>query len=222
MKRPSRPQTADVGVCVHGQSIQEATASEPLSLQEERENQASWRAARDKLTFIVCAPLDDGAGEMSSARARGGDADERMRGDVNFFLYPAEQEDRGDGPRGEATGRWLVGEIDVMIAEREHRGRGLGREAVWAMLAYLCRHKDEMLAEYQQQHDDGARLKGVMAKIKQGNAGSRALFDGLGFRQQGGVNYFGEVTLVMAWAAVESMVRRRQGEEEWLRETLYD
>lgn len=125
-----------------------------------------------------------------------------MRGDVNLFLYPAEDEDSGrDGSR-------LVGEVDVMIAERQHRGRGLGREAVQALLAYLCRHKDEMMAEQQQQ---GVELEGVMAKIKQGNASSRALFEGLGFRQQGGVNYFGEVTVFMAWVEVAREA------EKWLR-----
>jgi hypothetical protein len=36
--------------------MQEATASERLTLEEEYENQESWRASHDKLTFIICEP----------------------------------------------------------------------------------------------------------------------------------------------------------------------
>ncbi|KAG5928035.1 hypothetical protein E4U42_001381 [Claviceps africana] len=177
-------------------AIQEATASEPLTLQEEYENQRSWRASHDKLTFIVCeAP----AGAASSAVVRAGvaDAEERMRGDVNLFIYEDELADAVDA-RG-----MLRGEMDVMIADRGHWRKGFGRAAVEGLLVYARRNLDRILEEY---GGDRASMAGLMAKIKEGNGGSRALFEGLGFRQRGGVNYFGEVVMVIAWRDVEELV----------------
>lgn len=207
--------------------MREATASEPLSLQDEYENQASWRAARDKLTFIVCAPLEAGPGETASGettasvRVRGGDAEDRTRGDVNLFLHAAADGDDDEGPTAE---RRLEGEVDVMIAAWEHRGRGLGGEAVRGLLAYLWRHRDEVLAEQQQPRAAGgadarpARLVGVMAKVQRGNAASRALFGALGFRRRGAVDYFGELTLAMPWDEVGRRVAAAAADgQPWLR-----
>ncbi|KAG5951186.1 hypothetical protein E4U53_003597 [Claviceps sorghi] len=184
-------------------AIQEATASEPLTLQEEYENQRSWRASHDKLTFIVCeAPA--GSAESVLVRAGVADAEERMRGDVNLFLY---EDELGDPV--EATGG-LRGEVDVMIAEKGHWRKGLGRAAVEGLLMYVRRNLDGILREY---GGPRARMVGLMAKIKEGNRGSRALFEGLGFRQSGGVNYFGEVVMVIAWRDVEELVDGLTGTE---------
>ncbi|KAK7408581.1 methionyl-tRNA synthetase [Neonectria punicea] len=165
------------------QDIQEATASEPMTLHEEYENQQSWRTSSDKLTFIICAPANE-----SIARAKVADADDKMRGDINFFLYPYEDDDA-------AEDGWCTGEVDVMIASTAHRGLGVGQAAVCALLVYLRAHVDGVMAEYAA----GSKLKSLMVKIKEGNAGSRALFQKLGFVQRGEVNYFGEVVLVIPW-----------------------
>ncbi|KAI9149524.1 putative methionine--tRNA ligase [Paramyrothecium foliicola] len=173
--------------------IQQATASEPLTLDEEYENQQSWRAAHDKLTFIVCAP--DVELQSHGATAGKEDADAKMKGDVNFFLHAYQDED-GDEHDG-----WLTGEVDVMIADKAHRGQGLGRASVCALLVYLHQHLGQIL----QEHDSGAgtaassELKGLMVKIQESNVASRALFQKLGFKQQGDVNYFGEVMLALKW-----------------------
>ncbi|KJZ74990.1 hypothetical protein HIM_05476 [Hirsutella minnesotensis 3608] len=196
--------------------IQEATASEPLSLEEEYENQVSWRVARDKLTFIVCEPVRAlGDGESRSVKARGADSDEHMRGDVNFFLYPDE-----DAPE-EEEGQWLVGEVDVMIAAKEHRGQGLGEGAVRALLTYIFRNRsailDEFIGDEPGSRGTSVKLRGLMAKIKESNAGSRALFGKLGFRQKGEVNYFGEVTMVMEWQDAEALAETWMGKDRYLR-----
>ncbi|PTB69473.1 hypothetical protein BBK36DRAFT_1156046 [Trichoderma citrinoviride] len=199
-------------------AIQEATASEPMTLEEEFENQLSWRTSHDKLTFIVCEPLSNGE---SVVTAQGDDAPEKMRGDINFFLYLDDNDDEegeeeevaAAGARGESSNTIrLRGEVDVMIARTQHRGKGLGEAAVRSMLGYIRRHLSDVLDEYAKGEGllllDGGKaaaaaakvqLVGLMAKIKEDNAGSRALFGKLGFRQEGEANYFGEVKMVMGW-----------------------
>ncbi|KPM38804.1 putative methionine--tRNA ligase, mitochondrial [Neonectria ditissima] len=186
--------------------IQEATASEPMTLDEEFENQQSWRTSSDKLTFIICAPASDEA----VVKAGVADADGRMRGDINFFLYPHDDDDDDDDG-------WCTGEVDVMIASTTDRGRGVGQAAVCALLVYLRAHVDEVMGEYAA----GSKLKSLMVKIKEGNAGSRALFQKLGFVQKGEVNYFGEVVLVILWEDVVA-TEWWEGAEQDYREVRYE
>ncbi|KAK4250678.1 GNAT domain-containing protein, partial [Corynascus novoguineensis] len=188
-------------------AIQEATASEPLTLEEEYENQESWRASHDKLTFIVCQPLttDETSDHCERKSIQAGEADvsEKMVGDINLFLYPYEDEDEGDEDRGEAlpsaTPEFCVGEVDIMIADGQHRGKGLGRAVVQAFLQYVHRNLDGVVREYAEDKDMTVppRLKLLMAKINQSNEKSIILFKRLGFEQEGGVDYFGEVKLVL-------------------------
>ncbi|AEO63355.1 uncharacterized protein THITE_2062722, partial [Thermothielavioides terrestris NRRL 8126] len=190
-------------------AIQEATASERLTLDEEYENQASWRASHDKLTFIICQPLAEEGGGADGGRSRiiragEPDAPERMVGDVNLFLYPYEEDDAegGDEEKQTPTATHIqscVGEVDIMIADQQHRGRGLGRSVVQAFLQYISRHAAGIMQEYAKDKDmpTPPKLKLLMAKINQGNAKSIALFKSLGFEQEGEVNYFGEVKLVL-------------------------
>ncbi|KAI0015331.1 acetyltransferase domain-containing protein [Xylariomycetidae sp. FL0641] len=185
--------------------IQEATASEPLTLPEEYANQAEWRAAPDKLTFIVCLPLPS-TSSPATVTAGEADAPDRMVGDVNLFLAArGEDEDglvaAGSSSTGEAT--FCNAEVDIMIAWPAHRGRGLGRAAVAALLRYVRARAPALLAEYQapggkkKKSGTTPRLGDLVVKIGEHNAGSLALFRGLGFAQRGGVNYFGEVLLVL-------------------------
>ncbi|KAG6071176.1 hypothetical protein E4U33_003857 [Claviceps sp. LM78 group G4] len=178
-------------------AIQEATASEPLTLQEEYENQRSWRVSCDKLTFIVCEAPAPGASAIIHAGIA--DAEEHMRGDINMFIYRDEL-----GTPGDETAGQLRGEIDVMVAEKGHWRKGYGRAAVESLLIYVRRNLEGILKEYG--GGEEARMAGLMVKIKEDNVGSRALFGGLGFRQTGEVNYFGEVMMVITWRDVEDLV----------------
>ncbi|KAI1174010.1 acetyltransferase domain-containing protein [Nemania sp. FL0916] len=154
--------------------LREATASDPLTLEEEYENQQSWRTAHDKLTFIVCQRANNGAtrdinaSETTSSAppvvyAGEDDAPCRMVGDVNLFLTPCDTEeeeedgdnhDRDDKDGNEnkdtnsAEARNLQGEIDIMIASSGHRRSGLGTAAVCAILLYLTTHHDAVIREY--------------------------------------------------------------------------
>lgn len=201
-----------------------------MTLEEEYENQESWRASHDKLTFILCQaqPAPRGGSwshldeqqqqqtlkeeEVEEPVIDAGDVDtpDRMIGDINFFLYPFDDDD--DDDEGEGAGRGVVvGEIDIMIASPRDRGQGLGRAAVAAFLHYIWANRGAILDEYyhhgpsgrqQKQEEEDApppppRLRLLMAKIKASNAPSIALFKGIGFEQEGEVNYFGEVKLVL-------------------------
>ena len=101
-------------------ALLEATASEPLSLDDEYAMQITWANDDDKCTFIVLArehhldlPCD---GSLPSDPTVG------MVGDVNLFFNDA------DDPH--------VAEIEIMIAEPSARGKGMGLEAVRIMMQY--------------------------------------------------------------------------------------
>lgn len=150
----------------------ELTGSEPLSLAEEIAMQKSWRDDNDKCTFIVlakerCTFLPDGHQEDPAFVDRNLSA---MVGDVNlFFSDEDEDEDEEDGiessNQGQETklgGSHKQAEIDIMIAESDHRGQGLGREATCLMLLYGA---------------SNVGFRRAFCKINQDNHASRNLFE---------------------------------------------
>ncbi|KAI0810596.1 acetyltransferase domain-containing protein [Xylaria sp. FL0064] len=205
------------------EDLREATASDLLTLEEEYENQQSWRTAHDKLTFIVCQPATltststATSDEDAAIFAGEDDAEARMVGDVNLFLTPDDDsEDEAenhyhagnekDGEDCEKKERSDVkGEIDIMIASPEHRRKGCGEAAVRAFLRFLARHHGAILEEYGIASSTASggtvrnvRLKRLVAKINTDNAGSIGLFEKVGFRRHGEPNYFNEVTVVLS------------------------
>ncbi|KAK0665584.1 putative acetyltransferase [Cercophora samala] len=193
--------------------IQSATASEPLTLEEEYENQLSWRTSTDKLTFIICSPLPSSpspTADIAAVVPDDADTPGKMLGDVNLFLYPYEEEEDeeefSDGP----VPRGVVGEVDIMIADKQNRGRGLGEEVVRAFVGWVWGCRGEVVGEYLsdklvdgKEGGEGGRvvvpeLRMLMVKIGEGNEASLRLFrDKLGWEQEGGRNYFGEVKFVL-------------------------
>ncbi|XP_063447457.1 N-acetyltransferase 9-like protein [Mytilus trossulus] len=98
---------------MQSEELQELTASEPLSLEEEYDMQRSWREDEKKCTFIVLQTVgvDEEQDEIG-----------QMIGDVNIFFN--EEEDLH------------CGEIEIMIAEPKARGKGCGKEALFSMMRY--------------------------------------------------------------------------------------
>ncbi|KAL0895484.1 hypothetical protein ABMA27_011597 [Loxostege sticticalis] len=96
--------------------LQELTASEPLTLEQEFDMQKSWREDEDKCTFIILhrEKFEETNEEIAS-----------MIGDTNIFIADKEAE---------------RGEIEIMIAETWARGQKLGWQAVILMLMYGIQH----------------------------------------------------------------------------------
>ncbi|XP_037547097.1 N-acetyltransferase 9 [Nematolebias whitei] len=94
--------------------LQQLTASEPLSLEQEYDMQRSWRDDNDKCTFII---LDKQRWADPSV-----EEEQCMLGDVNIFLT-----DPTD---------LSVAELEIMIAEPSYRGRGVGKEVTSMMMSY--------------------------------------------------------------------------------------
>ncbi|XP_042371295.1 N-acetyltransferase 9-like, partial [Plectropomus leopardus] len=94
--------------------LQQLTASEPLTLDQEYDMQKSWREDDDKCTFII---LDKQRWADSSV-----EEEQCMVGDVNMFLTdPADPS---------------LAELEVMIAEPSYRGKGIGKEVTRMMMSY--------------------------------------------------------------------------------------
>ncbi|KAJ5610494.1 hypothetical protein N7510_007213 [Penicillium lagena] len=142
------------------EEIQEATASEPLTLDEEYAMQRSWRLDPDKLTFIICRPIhipippyseaatstSTSAGVINNINTAPtltpeDDSPPNMIGDINLFLRI------DDGDEGDSAPQ-LIGEIELMVAEKANQRRGFGRAALLIFLRYIAEHESGILAEF--------------------------------------------------------------------------
>ena len=174
--------------------LQAATASEPLSMDEEYAMQRSWRTDGDKLTFIICLPLDN-LDLVTNATPGADDGPARMIGDINLFLFNDDDDGRDDKPAGSGPGA-VVGEVELMIARKELQRQRYGRAALLTFLHYvLFVARKEIIAEYCDSRP-GKVLSYLRVRIDQSNERSIALFQSVGFVQtEEGANYFGEVEL---------------------------
>ncbi|KAJ2741632.1 hypothetical protein GGI20_005050 [Coemansia sp. BCRC 34301] len=138
------------------------TGSEPLEIEEEYAMQQSWRNDADKCTFIVLA---------KDAKAQSGSNGifdkNRMIGDVNFYLNNVHNPHEA--------------ELEVMIAEDGHSGKGIATEALRLMMHYAV-------------NDVG--VTDLVVRIKETNAASIHIFERkFGFTETERSKAFQEVTL---------------------------
>lgn len=159
-------------------ALQEATASEPLSLEEEYEMQRDWADDPNKCTFILLDPsLPDTPGTGSSG---GG-----MCGDVNLFLHPDDDEAEVSGqeqqpPQQQQESGLTRAEVSVMVAEPRSRRKGIAEEVLRIVMAYAVSCLGILVFE---------------AKIGFDNDASLHLFAKLGYREIRRVDVFKEVTV---------------------------
>ncbi|PVI00249.1 hypothetical protein DM02DRAFT_527329 [Periconia macrospinosa] len=176
--------------------LQTLTASEPLTLPEEYAMQKSWRTDADKLTFIVCAAPSAIDPALSIITAGREDASAFMIGDVNLFL--THSDDEGDGEDHTAV-HSVIGEIELMIASKRHRGCGLGKEILNVFMWYILESLDGIKKEYKGGNAVNAKevhFKYLRVKIDKDNVRSIKLFESVGFtRVTEQPNYFGELEL---------------------------
>jgi RimJ/RimL family protein N-acetyltransferase len=183
-------------------ALLEATASEPLSLQEEYDMQESWRDDPAKCTFIVlakeaCLENDVPAAENDAFVQ---DNLQAMAGDVNLFLSDEDEETDDDSSNQEKeaspTSEDMIpgrqAEVDIMIAETAYRGNGLGQEAVCLMMMYGATHLD---------------IRRFFCKIKEDNMASLTLFRKLGFQQCAYAACFQEIELEIQCDSSNEMVK---------------
>lgn len=140
--------------------------------------------------------------------ARDGKLDtDSMVGDVNLFISTA---DDGD----EVGGDVLVGELELMIAERSEQRKGYGRAALLAFLNYIMRHENDLLREFHAAQARDApptpsldRFDHFAVKIGQTNHRSIALFEGLRFcKTSDSPSYFGEYELRLARDGLDALL----------------
>ena len=133
------------------------TCSERLSLAEEFENQQSWQEDPGKLTFILCSGL-------TPSLTNG------MAGDVNaFFSEDFPSEDGSESGTSQIQGcPALHAELEIMIAEPEHRRKGLARDTLSLFMHFVMTHVP--------------RVDTFVAKVTDDNEASLGLFLGLGFQ----------------------------------------
>ncbi|KAJ5142910.1 uncharacterized protein N7515_001697 [Penicillium bovifimosum] len=191
--------------------IQEATASEPLTLEEEYSMQRSWRQDPDKLTFIICRALNDSIPSQSQLQPDS-DSPSNMVGDINLFLRVDDGEEGDDEPQ-------IIGEIELMIAEKANQRRGFGRAALLMFLRYIVANEEAILEEFvggaglgvecvRRLRDGGLGVACFSVKIGKENVRSLALFESVGFEKVSEeANFFGEFELRMGVLQAEGVDR---------------
>ncbi|CAK8672325.1 N-acetyltransferase 9-like protein [Clavelina lepadiformis] len=175
--------------------LQNLTASEPLSLEEEFEMQELWQKDETKLTFIVldvnklrkklrhCYESNNHPNEIEPDQEHKNVMSQKIQhleqqcmvGDVNLFFNEV---DKGNA------------EISVMIAEKDCRRKGYGFQTACLMMNYAKRELN---------------VDTFTAKIGTDNKASKALFEKLNFEEVGRSIVFQEVTMQVTAKSITSI-----------------
>ncbi|GAA5980192.1 hypothetical protein JCM10908_001569 [Rhodotorula pacifica] len=208
---------------MQSEELREATASEPLSMDEEYEMQQSWRVDEDKLTFIVHSRRSDAPDPREDSKAfleAHGDAS-TMLGDVNLFLHEPESDtDEEDGvaeAAAEGQGadvtakkpRTRRAEMEIMFPPSPSfpSRSGLATHTLQVFLSYAASALQIPPSSF-------------FARIGFDNEKSLGLFRKLGFVEGKRVEVFREVELV--WPNEEATTWPWEQEAGWRYEVIAD
>ncbi|KAH9931305.1 uncharacterized protein B0H18DRAFT_952812 [Fomitopsis serialis] len=196
--------------------LQESTASEPLTLEQEYEMQRKWREDEDKLTFIILANEQAASSQPStstSERESTTDAswlqDLSMIGDVNLFL-------KGDPPTRTSRRKiyivcWIPRTRLTTLTEPAYRRRGLAHTVLQLFLSYATSApRRPPLSGSPRDALPPIPRTALVARIGMRNAPSIALFAKLGFVETKRVEVFEEVE--MRWRGAEGGGAWKAGE----------
>lgn len=147
--------------------IQELTSSEPLTLEEEYEMQTKWQNDPDKLTFIV---LRKDLYEYSSSNDNQKREIESMIGDVNCFFYGDFDDDNK-----------YLGELEIMIVDKQNRGSGFGSESIRLMINYCL------------SYIENPKIIEFVVKINEENESSINMFKKIGFQFSKKISVFNQI-----------------------------
>ncbi|UZJ53524.1 hypothetical protein CBS101457_002844 [Exobasidium rhododendri] len=170
--------------------IRQQTASEPLTIAEEYEMQRSWQEDEDKLTFIMLARLEGELGSLEDVLQAC-----TMVGDVNLFLTERHEDDKDNSDDKDDpvnVPHTIDAELEVMIAEKRWRQKGLAAEALMLLIKYassyptpaptspqtLSTHSGISPSKYLPLPSDA-----FLVKIGYDNQPSIRLFEKLGFEE---------------------------------------
>jgi len=151
---------------VADEELLDATGSELLTIEEEYENQESWRTDESKLTFLIRDKTN---------------TSHTLCGDINCFFSDFEKDQFVDCEVSQPDG--LVGEINIMIAEKASRRKGIAEEAL------------EIFTQYMKTNIKN--LRALVAKIQMTNHASIRFFEKMGYVEFKRVECFQEVHYVM-------------------------
>ena len=151
--------------------IQELTSSEPLTLEEEYEMQLNWLNDEDKLTFLVLSKeLYDNCNHLNAIDKE----ITSMVGDVNIFLSTDDEKE---------TDLKTVAELEIMIVDKQYRGKGFGIESIYLMMNYALQFLASPLVEK------------FIVRIDETNLASIKMFEKIGFLKCNYSAVFKQVTL---------------------------
>lgn len=170
-------------------------------MEEEVEMQQTWKDDDDKCTFILlskekCAQHLHVYEDKYLPPTFITSTLHSMIGDVNLFLSEVDDsEDEDDENKNNAictNVKRKQAELDIMIAEPDQRGKGIGKEAVCLMMLYGAQHLN---------------ISRFFVKIKEENQASHNLFEkSLHFQECNYVECFQEFELELVFDSANDAV----------------